>query len=94
MQTLTDSGYIPEELFSQKGRTAEDAKFDKTRPNSTTNIHNYLGYNRGTVEIQHVNAINDKSTLSMNIQNSSGLAKGAAQIQLANTINDRSHSMN
>ncbi len=30
MQTLTDSGYIPEELFSQKGSTAEDAKFDKT----------------------------------------------------------------
>jgi hypothetical protein len=30
MQTLTDSGYIPEELFSQKGSTTEDAKFDKT----------------------------------------------------------------
>ena len=30
MQTLTDSGYIPEELFSQKRCTAEDAKFDKT----------------------------------------------------------------
>jgi hypothetical protein len=30
MQTLTDSRYIPEELFSQKGSTAEDAKFDKT----------------------------------------------------------------
>ncbi len=30
MQTLTGSGYIPEELFSQKGSTAEDAKFDKT----------------------------------------------------------------
>jgi hypothetical protein len=30
MQTLTDSGYIPEELFSQKGSTAEDAKFNKT----------------------------------------------------------------
>ena len=30
MQTLTDSGYIPEELFSQKRSTAEDAKFDKT----------------------------------------------------------------
>jgi hypothetical protein len=27
---LTNSGYIPEELFSQKGSTAEDAKFDKT----------------------------------------------------------------
>ncbi len=27
---LTDSGYIPEELFSQKGSTAKDAKFDKT----------------------------------------------------------------
>ena len=30
MQTLTSSGYIPAELFSQKGSTAEDAKFDKT----------------------------------------------------------------
>ncbi len=30
MQTLTDSGYIPEELFSQKGSTSEDAKLDKT----------------------------------------------------------------
>jgi hypothetical protein len=30
MQTLTNSGYIPEELFSQKGSTAEDTKFDKT----------------------------------------------------------------
>jgi hypothetical protein len=30
MQTLTSSGYIPEELFSQKGSTAKDAKFDKT----------------------------------------------------------------
>ncbi len=30
MQTLTESGQIPEELFSQKGSTAEDAKFDKT----------------------------------------------------------------
>jgi hypothetical protein len=30
IQTLTASGYIPEELFSQKGSTAEDAKFDKT----------------------------------------------------------------
>ncbi len=30
MQALADSGYIPEELFSQKGSTAEDAKFDKT----------------------------------------------------------------
>jgi hypothetical protein len=30
MQTLTDSGYIPEELFSQKGSTAEDEKLDKT----------------------------------------------------------------
>ncbi len=29
MQTLTDSGYIPEELFSQKGSTAEDTKFNK-----------------------------------------------------------------
>jgi hypothetical protein len=30
MQTLTDSRYIPEELFSQKSSMAEDAKFDKT----------------------------------------------------------------
>ncbi len=30
MQALTNSGYIPEELFSQKVNTAEDAKFDKT----------------------------------------------------------------
>jgi hypothetical protein len=30
MQTLTDSGYIPEELFRQKGSTAKDTKFDKT----------------------------------------------------------------
>jgi hypothetical protein len=30
MQNLTESGYIPKELFSQKGSTAEDAKFDKT----------------------------------------------------------------
>jgi hypothetical protein len=30
MQTLTDSGYISEELFSQKGSMAKDAKFDKT----------------------------------------------------------------
>jgi hypothetical protein len=30
MQTLTESGQIPEELFTLKGSTAEDAKFDKT----------------------------------------------------------------
>jgi hypothetical protein len=30
MQTLTESRYIPEELFSQKGSTSKDAKFDKT----------------------------------------------------------------
>ena len=30
MQALTASGYVPEELFSEKGSTAEDAKFDKT----------------------------------------------------------------
>jgi hypothetical protein len=30
MQALANSGYIPEELLSQKGNTAEDAKFDKT----------------------------------------------------------------
>jgi hypothetical protein len=29
MQTLTDSRYIPEELFSQKGSTAKEAKFNK-----------------------------------------------------------------
>jgi hypothetical protein len=31
MQMLTDSGYIPEELFGQKGSTAKDAKFNKTQ---------------------------------------------------------------
>ena len=30
MQTLTNRGYIPEELFSQKESTAKDAKFDKS----------------------------------------------------------------
>ncbi len=30
MQMLIDSGYVPEEIFSQKGSTAEDVKFDKT----------------------------------------------------------------
>ncbi len=30
IKTLTSSGYIPEDLFSQKSSTAEDAKFDKT----------------------------------------------------------------
>ena len=30
MKTLTESRYIPRELFSQKGSTAEDVKFDKT----------------------------------------------------------------
>jgi hypothetical protein len=30
MQALANSGYIPEELFSKKGNTAKDAKFDKT----------------------------------------------------------------
>jgi len=30
MNSLTENGFIPEELFSQKGSTAEDAKFDKT----------------------------------------------------------------
>jgi hypothetical protein len=30
MQALTASDYVPEELFSQKGSTAEDAKFNKT----------------------------------------------------------------
>ncbi len=30
MDTLTKNDYLPEELFSQKGCTAEDAKFDKT----------------------------------------------------------------
>jgi hypothetical protein len=27
---LDSRGYVPEELFSHKGSTAEDAKFDKT----------------------------------------------------------------
>jgi hypothetical protein len=30
MQALTNSGYVPEERFSQKGSTAKDAKFNKT----------------------------------------------------------------
>jgi hypothetical protein len=30
MQTLTSNGYISEEVFSQKGSSAKDAKFDKT----------------------------------------------------------------
>jgi hypothetical protein len=30
IKTLTESRYIPEELFNQKGSAAEDAKFDKT----------------------------------------------------------------
>jgi hypothetical protein len=30
MQTLIDSRYIPEKLFSSKGNTAKDAKFNKT----------------------------------------------------------------
>jgi hypothetical protein len=30
MQMLTSSGFIPEELFSQKDSTAKDVKFDKT----------------------------------------------------------------
>ena len=30
MNSITENGYLPEELFSQKGSTAEDAKFDKT----------------------------------------------------------------
>ena len=30
MNELVESGYLPEEHFSQKGSTAEDAKFDKT----------------------------------------------------------------
>ena len=30
MNTITNPGYKPEELFSQKGSTTEDANFDKT----------------------------------------------------------------
>ena len=30
MESHTANNYIPEELFSQKGCTAEDTKFDKT----------------------------------------------------------------
>ena len=30
MDSLTKNDYLPEEIFSQKGSTAEDAKFDKT----------------------------------------------------------------
>ncbi len=30
MDSLNSIGYTPDELFSQKGSTSEDAKFDKT----------------------------------------------------------------
>jgi hypothetical protein len=30
MESLNSIGYAPEELFSQKGSTSKDAKFDKT----------------------------------------------------------------
>ncbi len=30
MESLTANNYLPEEIFSQKGCTAKDAKFDKT----------------------------------------------------------------
>ena len=30
LNSITENGFLPEELFSQKGSTAEDAKFDKT----------------------------------------------------------------
>ncbi len=30
MDTLTKNNYLPEEIFGQKGCTAEDAKFDNT----------------------------------------------------------------
>ena len=30
MDALSTNDYLPEELFSQKGSTAKDAKFDKT----------------------------------------------------------------
>jgi hypothetical protein len=30
MESLTANNYLPEKLFSQKGCTVEDAKFDKT----------------------------------------------------------------
>ena len=30
MDTLTKNGFLPDEHFSKKGSTAEDAKFDKT----------------------------------------------------------------
>jgi hypothetical protein len=30
MDSLNSIGYTPEELFSQKGSTSKDAKFDKT----------------------------------------------------------------
>ena len=30
MNSLTDNGFLPEEHFSNKGSTSEDAKFDKT----------------------------------------------------------------
>ena len=50
---------------------------DKSRPNSTTNIHKSLGYVGGAAQIQHVNAINGKScpNSTTNIQDSSQDAK-------------------
>ena len=30
MTSITDIGFLPEELFSQKSSTSEDAKFNKT----------------------------------------------------------------
>ena len=62
---------------------------DKSRPNSTTNIHDSSGYTGGAAQIQHVNAIKGKScpNPTTNIHNSSGYAGGAAQIPYVNSIN-------
>ena len=61
----------------------------KSRPNSTTNIHDSSGYAGGAAQIPHVNTINDKSrpNSTTNIHDSSGYAGGAAQIPHVNSIN-------
>jgi hypothetical protein len=53
----------------------------KSRPNSTTNIHNSSGYAWGAAQIPHVNTINDKScpNSTTNIHDSSGTPEAALQ---------------
>jgi hypothetical protein len=40
--------------------------WSKSRPNSTTNIHDSLGYARGAAQIPHVNAINGTHVNTIN----------------------------